>query len=265
MRVQVSARSGTITPNSRLPNRVSVSGRALQVVLDRLVDGDPAGPPRRRVAAALHVAGEQDRTRQQATDAPHVPVAVALHAVVDAAEQQRAVLDGVQRVQTAGEGELAGLLELIDAQFLRPERLRDHPVGAEDDRPTAAASARAGPPSNRRPNARLGRFAMNGAAAAGQAEVLEEVAAGGAEGGGAWGMCWRADGDVSGGAGERGVRGGRMIRRERLRSSVAPVLLPLHSRFIAASAATRVVSAVVRPAAPPRRVAAAAAKAARMS
>ena len=44
MRVQVSARSGTITPNSSEPNRVRVAGLALQEVLDLLVDRDAAGP-----------------------------------------------------------------------------------------------------------------------------------------------------------------------------------------------------------------------------
>ena len=49
----------------------------LKEVLDLLIDGESAGPARRRVRTALDVAREELDARQQAADPPHVVVAVA--------------------------------------------------------------------------------------------------------------------------------------------------------------------------------------------
>ena len=52
-------------------------GIGLQLVLQMLVDRDPHRPTGRRIGSALDVAGKQLDTGQQATDAPHVAVAIA--------------------------------------------------------------------------------------------------------------------------------------------------------------------------------------------
>ena len=116
MRVQVSARSGTITPNSSDPKPRARFGPALQEILDLLIDRDSLGPSGRGVRTALDVAGEQLDAGQQAAHAAHVVVAVAAKLVADAVEDQRAIAERLQRLEA--------LLELERCPFLvGPERL----------------------------------------------------------------------------------------------------------------------------------------------
>ncbi len=63
------------------------AGVALEEVLDFLIDGDAAGPAGRRVAAALHVAGEEFDAGEQTAHAAHVGVAVAADAIADAVQR----------------------------------------------------------------------------------------------------------------------------------------------------------------------------------
>jgi hypothetical protein len=98
----------------------------LELIADLLVDRAPLGPAGRRVRAALDVPREQLDTRQQAPHAPHVVVAVAPELVADAVEDQRLVLERLQRLEALLERELRPLL-------VRPEGRGDHPVGAEHD------------------------------------------------------------------------------------------------------------------------------------
>ena len=58
----------------------------------------PLGPAGRRVGAALDVAGEQLDAGEQAADAAHVVVAVAADLVADAVQDQRLVLERLQRL-----------------------------------------------------------------------------------------------------------------------------------------------------------------------
>ena len=105
---------------------------ALQGVLDLLVDREPLGPARRRVGTTLDVAGKELDPRQQAAHAAHVVVAVAAELVADPVEDQRAILERLQRLQA--------LLELERRPFLvGPERRGNDAVGAEhDDQPLLA-------------------------------------------------------------------------------------------------------------------------------
>ena len=99
MRVQVSARSGTMTPNSSEPKRVLVAGSCLEEVPDLLIDRDALGPAGRRVGPALDVAGEEFDAGEQAADAAHVAVAVAANAIADAVQRQDLVLERLQRLR----------------------------------------------------------------------------------------------------------------------------------------------------------------------
>ena len=109
-----------------------VSGPALEVVLDLLIDREPFGPSGRRVGTTLDVAGEELDARQQAAHAAHVVVAVAAKLVADAVQNQRAVAKRLQRLQA--------LFELERRPFLiGPERRRHDAVGAEHhDQPLLA-------------------------------------------------------------------------------------------------------------------------------
>ena len=132
MRVQVSARSGTITPNSSEPNRVRVAASFCRKFLISWSIEMPLGPAGRRVRAALDVAGEQLDAGQQAADAAHVVVAVAADLVADAVQDQRLVLERLERRQALLERELRPFL-------VGPEGRRDDAVGAEhDDQPLLA-------------------------------------------------------------------------------------------------------------------------------
>ena len=140
-----------------------VSGLGLECVLDLLIDREPLGPARRCVGAALDVAREKLDARQQAAHAAHVVVAVAAHLVADAVEDQRAIMERLERLQD--------LLELERRAFLvGPERRRHDAVGAEHDRPAAACAAAwlAKP--------RLGRFKMNGQGRGADSQVADELA-----------------------------------------------------------------------------------------
>ena len=107
----------------------------LEEVLDLLVDGDAARPARRRVRAALDVAGEELDPGEQAADPAHVVVAVAADAVADAVQDQRAVLERPQRTEALLERELLAFL-------VRPERRRDDAVRAEHHDETLLATVR---------------------------------------------------------------------------------------------------------------------------
>ena len=99
-----------------------VSDLLCRCVLDLLIDREPLGPARRRVGAALDVAGEELDPRQQAAHAAHVVVAVAAKLVADAVEDQCAIPEGLQRLQA--------LLELERWSFLvGPERGGTTPLG----------------------------------------------------------------------------------------------------------------------------------------
>src|SRR5262249_33244341 len=105
---------------------------ALQVVLDFLIDRQSAGPAGRRVRAALDVAGKQFDSCQQAADAAHVIVAVAADLIANAVEDERALLERLQRLQALLEG---GQLAFL----VGPERGGHDAVGAEqDDQPLLA-------------------------------------------------------------------------------------------------------------------------------
>ena len=96
MRVQVSARSGTITPNSSEPKRVRVAGFVCRKFLISWSIEMPLAQPAGVSRAALDVAGEQLDAGQQAADAAHVVVAVAADLVADAV-QDRACGPGTAR------------------------------------------------------------------------------------------------------------------------------------------------------------------------
>lgn len=69
----------------------------LQLILQELIDADTHRPTRRRVTAALNVAGEQFHPRQQTTDATHVTIAVTLNLVAQSLQRQRLAGERFQR------------------------------------------------------------------------------------------------------------------------------------------------------------------------
>jgi hypothetical protein len=77
----------------------------LQEVFDLLVDRQAAGPAGGSVAAPLDVSGEQFDAGQQAAHAAHVLIAVAANFVMHAVQDQRAVLQGRQRLENLLERE----------------------------------------------------------------------------------------------------------------------------------------------------------------
>ena len=107
-------------------------GPALQGILDLLIDRDPLGPSGGSVRATLDVAGEELDSGQQAAHAAHVVVAVTAQLVANTVQDQRAIAERLQRLQT--------LFELERRTFLiGPERRGHDAVGAEHhDQPLLA-------------------------------------------------------------------------------------------------------------------------------
>src|SRR5262245_58773378 len=141
MRVQVSARLGTMTPNSIEPKRVRVAASRCRWFLIswsiEMPRAQPAGvslPPWTLPGNSSTPVSRQPMPRPRASPAAHVGVAVAADAVADAVQRQQAVLERLEGAETFLEchvGEVAG--------GVRPEGRRHDAVGAEhDDEPLLA-------------------------------------------------------------------------------------------------------------------------------
>jgi hypothetical protein len=140
-------------------------GILLQVVPDLLVDGEALRPSRRGVRPALDVARVQLDAGEKAAHAAHVGVAVAANPVADAVQEERAVLERLQRLDALLERELV-------ARLVRPEGVGEDAVGREHDDEALLARRLICEPQ-------AGEVQDEWDGSGAEAEVAQEVAAGG--------------------------------------------------------------------------------------